>query len=95
MFDLFKQGWSKLNTTDEEAFLKSNYPNSESISIDYGILEKAKHVGVIEAAFDWSDLGTWGSLHDQLDKDAHDNVSINARSEFIDSSNNILRTTKR
>ncbi|AFU69277.1 mannose-1-phosphate guanylyltransferase [Psychroflexus torquis ATCC 700755] len=94
MFDLFKQGWGKLNTTDEEAFLKDNYPNSESISIDYGILEKAKQVGVIEATFDWSDLGTWGSLHDQLDKDENDNVSINARSEFIESSNNILRTTK-
>ena len=94
MFDLFKQGWAKLNTKNEETFLKDNYSKSEYISIDYGILEKAKHVGVIEATFDWSDLGTWGSLHDELEKDAYDNVSINARSEFMESSNNILRTTK-
>lgn len=94
MFSVFEKSWSKLNTNEEESFLNENYPNFDNISIDYGILEKAEHVGVIEASFDWSDLGTWGSLHTQLPKDENENVSVNAQSIFIDTSNTILRTSK-
>ncbi|SDG90893.1 mannose-1-phosphate guanylyltransferase [Psychroflexus sediminis] len=94
MFSVFEKSWSKLNTQEEESFLENHYPQFENISIDYGILEKAKQVGVIEASFDWSDLGTWGSLHNQLPKDENENVSINAKSVFIDSTNTILRTSK-
>ncbi|NEV95019.1 mannose-1-phosphate guanylyltransferase [Psychroflexus sp. YR1-1] len=94
MFSVFEKSWSKLNTKEEDSFLEKHYPQFENISIDYGILEKAKQVGVIEASFDWSDLGTWGSLHNQLPKDENENVSINAQSVFIDSTNTILRTSK-
>lgn len=94
MFSRFENFWSELNTDNEDQFLQAHYPKAENISIDYGILEKANRVGVIEANFDWSDLGTWGSLHDQLEKDQNSNVSINAQSEFIESAHNILRTSK-
>lgn len=94
MFSVFENSWTSLNTSEEESFLEKNYPNFENLSIDYGILEKAKHVGVIEASFDWSDLGTWGSLHTQLPKDESENVSVNAKSIFIDTSNTILRTSE-
>lgn len=94
MFSVFESSWSKLNTKEEASFLKEYYPKFENISIDYGILEKAKQVGVIEASFDWSDLGTWGSLHNQLPKDENENVIVNARYILMDTSNTILRTTK-
>ncbi|MFO7745918.1 MAG: mannose-1-phosphate guanylyltransferase [Psychroflexus sp.] len=94
MYSVFEKHLSKLNTQEEQLFLKQYYPGFENISIDYGILEKANNVGVIEASFDWSDLGTWGSLHTQLPKDENENVSINAQSVFIETSNTILRTSK-
>lgn len=94
MFAIFEKSWSTLNTKEEELFLEEYYPQFENISIDYGILEKAKQVGVIEASFDWSDLGTWGSLHNHLPKDENENVSVNAQSVFIDTTNTILRTSK-
>lgn len=94
MFSVFEKSWSKLNTNKEESFLADYYPQFENISIDYGILEKAKQVGVIEASFDWSDLGTWGSLHNELPKDENNNVSVNAQSVFIDTTNTILRTSE-
>ncbi len=94
MFLTFEKNWSKLNTNEEQSFLDEFYPQLDSISVDYGILEKTKLVGVIEANFDWSDLGTWGSLDDYLPKDENDNIRINAQSIFINSSNNTLRTSK-
>jgi mannose-1-phosphate guanylyltransferase len=94
MFSIFNSHESKLNTKDEQAFLEEYYPGVDNISIDYGILEKAVHVGVIEANFDWNDLGTWGALHNQLPKDNNENVSVNARSIFIDTSNTMLRSSK-
>ena len=94
MFSVFENSWSKLNTPEEQVFINENYPKLEEISIDYGILEKSKQVGVIKASFDWSDLGTWGSLHTHLPKDESGNVSVNAQSILEDTSNTILRTSK-
>lgn len=50
------------------------YAHTKSISIDYGIMEKAENVFVIPADFGWSDLGSWASLHEIRDKDASNNV---------------------
>jgi len=41
-------------------------------------LEKAKNVYVLPATFDWNDLGTWGQLHEKLDKDGQNNAVVNA-----------------
>lgn len=49
------------------------YEKSDSISIDYGILEKASKVKVIPSDFGWSDLGTWRSLATHLNDDEHGN----------------------
>jgi mannose-1-phosphate guanylyltransferase len=37
-------------------------------------MEKASNVYVIPSEFGWSDLGTWTSLYEISDKDAHGNV---------------------
>ncbi len=59
----------------EEA-LASLYPTLESISVDYGILEKAEKVVVMEASFDWSDLGSWDSLWEESEKDGDGNAAV-------------------
>lgn len=42
--------------------LERVYGNFESISIDYGLMEKAENTVVIPASFGWSDLGDWPSF---------------------------------
>lgn len=94
MEKLFKSGNNIWNTYFEDDFIEDNYPQAESISIDFGIMEKANNVKVLPVEFGWNDLGTWGSLYDKLDKDPQQNTVINAETIFRDSSNNIVRTQK-
>ena len=91
MNDLFLSGIEKYNASAEKEFITENYPLAENISIDYAILEKAKNVFVLPATFDWNDLGTWGSLHEKLDKDANNNAVVNATVILENASNNIIR----
>lgn len=44
------------------------------ISIDYAVMEKTQHAGVIAAGFDWSNIGAWDSIHEVMDKDGAGNV---------------------
>jgi mannose-1-phosphate guanylyltransferase len=48
-----------IDTPDFEAVLKHHWAMIHSISIDYGIMEKAKNVYVVAGKFDWSDVGSW------------------------------------
>lgn len=56
--------------------LKSLYPQAPSISIDYGVMEKARDVVVLEAAFNWNDVGSWEFMRDVNDADADGNVLV-------------------
>ena len=94
LFELFKLGMPVYNTTDEVSFIKENYAKSENISIDYAILEHSKSIYVLPAAFDWNDLGTWGSLYDKLGKDSQNNAIVNAQTLFIGAKNNMVSTQK-
>jgi len=49
----------KLDQTDFEAAIAEIYPNLPSISIDYGIMEKAADILVLPADIGWSDIGSW------------------------------------
>jgi mannose-1-phosphate guanylyltransferase len=89
---LFQQGSESYNTDNEKEFIHTNYEKAENISIDYAVLEKAKNVYVLPATFDWNDLGTWGSLHDKLDKDDNNNTVVNATVILENASNNIIRS---
>ncbi len=89
---LFRQGLDSFNTATENKFIQANYANAENISIDYAVMEKAKNVYVLPATFDWNDLGTWGSLHEKLDKDERNNAVVNATVILENASNNIIRS---
>lgn len=64
----------KLNTSEEQAYIDKVYPNTESISVDYALMERSENVFTIPAEIGWSDLGTWNSLHAYLEKDENGNV---------------------
>lgn len=89
---LFQKGNDSYNTSDEVRFINENYALAENISIDYAVMENADNVYVLPATFDWNDLGTWGSLHEKLDKDENNNAVVNARVILENASNNIIRT---
>ncbi len=92
--DLFKLGIGKYNTPEEDAFIKETYEQCKSISIDYGIMEKAKNVYVFSSDFGWSDLGTWGSLYDIREKDTNNNTIVGRNVMTYNTSNCIVNMPK-
>ena len=88
--DRFREGELLMGTEQEEQFIEEIFPKCPSISIDYGIMEKAENVFVIPSSFGWSDLGTWGSLYELSDKDEEGNVSLHSESHFYDAKGNIV-----
>jgi len=91
---LFVEGYSKLNTNEEADFIKDTYAVCKSVSIDYGIMEKAPNVFVISADIGWSDLGTWGSIYTHLKLDENLNASIGKNVMLYDSQNCIVSMPK-
>ncbi len=91
---LFLKGWESYNDAKEKNFIEENYALAENVSIDYAVMENAKNVFVLPATFDWNDLGTWGSLHEKLDKDEKNNAVVNATVLLNNASNNIISTSK-
>lgn len=69
MHELFHAEKEKLNTAEESAMIEQVYPLCTNISIDFGIMEKAENVFVMPASFGWSDLGTWNSAWENMEKD--------------------------
>src|SRR5437763_3633506 len=74
MFELFSADKEKLNTAEEKSIIEMIYPQCSNISIDFGVMEKADNVYVIPASFGWSDLGTWNSAWENMDKDTVENA---------------------
>lgn len=72
--EIFEEGKGLYYTSNEEGFINKAYAQSKNISIDYGVMEKADNVFVVFGDFDWSDLGSWNSLHEAREKDENDNV---------------------
>lgn len=90
----FAQGGDKMGTVGEDAFIQEMFPTCPSISIDYGLMEKAQNVYVMPSDFGWSDLGTWGSLYDLSTKDEAENVTLHCDATYYDSHGNIVTLPK-
>lgn len=73
MFTAFDEGIKFLNTDQEENFIGRTYSECRSISIDYGVMEKADNVYVMYTEIGWSDLGTWSSLYEHSTLDSNGN----------------------
>lgn len=93
MHELFEGAKKVMNTEKEREAIDLIYPLCVNISIDYGILEKADNVYVIPSSFGWSDLGTWGSAFENLEKDYNDNAAAGKNIILFDSSKNIVHAT--
>lgn len=91
--EVFEEAFPKFSTEEESSAIRSAYAQCKSLSIDYGIMEKAKNVFVCMGDFSWSDLGSWGSIHEISDKDEQRNV-VNANAMIYDTHNCIIKGAK-
>ena len=87
---IFIAGEGIVGTDKEEAFIREMFPKCPNISIDYGVMEKAESVHVLEADFGWSDLGTWGSLYDLSQKDEKQNATLKCEAMYYESEGNVV-----
>jgi len=84
-FDLFDYEKANFNTPAEKEAIDRIYPLCTNVSIDFAIMEKASNVFVIPSSFGWSDLGTWTSAYDNLEKDYLGNAVTSNNVIIIDS----------
>jgi len=75
-YNTFDEGRNLFGTKQEKAFIGKTYAVCRSISIDYGIMEKAENVFVKCTDIGWSDLGTWSSLYDHSPLDNDGNAKV-------------------
>ena len=77
-----------------------DYDRLENISIDYAIMEKTDKCVVVPSDFGWSDIGSWKSLYDFLEKDADNNViegdviAQDTRNCFIQGHDRLIATNR-
>ncbi len=69
MYELFATEQDNFINGSEQEAIERIYSFCTNISIDYAIMEHADNVYVIPSSFGWSDLGTWNSAYDNLEKD--------------------------
>jgi mannose-1-phosphate guanylyltransferase len=90
MNELFTAEQSAFNTPDEQEAIDRIYPQCTNISIDYGIMEKANNVYVLPSSFGWSDLGTWNSAYENMEKDYFGNAVAGKNVMVIDATRNVV-----
>lgn len=74
---------------DLQALINEKYGKTESISIDYAVLEKSKDIYVIPSNFGWDDIGSWEAIERYTEKDELGNVVI-GEAKAIEGENNLL-----
>lgn len=87
---LVAESFFELGLETSSKKLKEVYTQAQTISVDYGIIEKADNVYVLETEFGWSDVETWDSLYMAKPKDEDDNVIASGNVVTYDTRNCII-----
>jgi mannose-1-phosphate guanylyltransferase len=77
------------SSKDLDKVLHERFAKLPRISFDYAIMEKADRVLVVEASFDWDDVGSWQAVARYFKNDEHGNAA-NTALIALDSSNNVI-----
>ncbi|MCE2502629.1 MAG: mannose-1-phosphate guanylyltransferase [Chlorobi bacterium] len=97
--DLHEQICKISNTYGDDSYpniLEKTYRRITPISIDYGVMEKAKNVYVLQCDFGWSDVGSWDETYRLSRKDNEMNfllgdvVTIETNNSFIRSDGRLI-----
>lgn len=87
VFEVFAAEKEHFNTPTEREAIERIYPQCTNVSVDFGVMEKASNVFVIPASFGWSDLGTWNSAWDNMEKDYFGNAVVGKNVMVVDANN--------
>lgn len=82
-----------MGTDDEQAVIEELYPLIPKISIDYGIMERAKDVLMLEGDFGWNDVGSFDAFDQIHESDKAGNIVL-ANACVIESNDNVLYSTE-
>ena len=89
MYSRLKKISKAIGKPEENQAIDENFSCMNSISIDYGVLEKEKNIYVIPADFGWNDVGSWTALSEINEKDEANNM-INSEHVGIDTNDSII-----
>jgi len=80
----------------EKSVVDRVYRKIQSISIDYGVMEKAENVLLLRGDFGWSDMGCWDALWEVSEKDEHGNAA-HVRGHFVgvDARNSLIHSPRK
>lgn len=92
--NIFERMQNVMGTPQEQETINKVYPDCDNISIDYAVMENAEEIFVFPADFGWSDLGTWGSLLLQSQRDMYGNGLIGKNIHTFECRNCIVHTTQ-
>ena len=92
--NIFERIQNVMGTPQEQETINKVYPDCDNISIDYAVMEKAEEIFVFPADFGWSDLGTWGSLLLQSQRDMYGNGLIGKNIHTFECRNCVVHTTQ-
>lgn len=84
--------YQNLNGNFEDTL--SSFAEMPNISIDYAVMEKSERVVVLPLEIHWSDIGSWDSVYEILDKDENQNVKIGEILD-MDTKNSLIIGNKR
>jgi mannose-1-phosphate guanylyltransferase len=90
IYHVFEEGRNLYGSAKEKSFISTTYTECKSISIDYGIMEKAGNVYVMCTDIGWSDLGTWSSLYEHSPIDKRGNAIVRGDIFSYDCKGNII-----
>ncbi|QES90021.1 mannose-1-phosphate guanylyltransferase [Rhizosphaericola mali] len=69
MYEAFAEIAHDINTENEEKAIEIAYNQCTNLSLDLAVMEKSENVYIIPCEFGWSDIGTWNSTYDNMEKD--------------------------
>lgn len=78
-----------MGTAQEQEVIRRVYPGIPKISVDYGIMERAKGVLMLEGDFGWSDVGSWDCLDAVRPKDEKGNI-VSGDTALLDTKNCVI-----
>lgn len=95
IYDGLLKIYDSLGKNNFTEVLNSNFKNFESVSIDYGIMEKAENIFAVPGDFGWDDVGSWLALERINKKDDDENVVLAKNFINVDTKNCIIFAGKK
>ena len=95
--EIYQASLEAFNRASKDELIRIKHDDMANIpedSIDYAVMEKSDKVKVIPSNINWSDVGSFDSLYDELPKD-NDGNTQNPNHISIDSSNNLVYGSER